>query len=121
MTKRRDRRPASEWEKLVSAWRTSGESQRVFAEAHGVSASTLAAWARKLRASAGKHRRMRERGSTASTRADAFSEVRVRPAPARAGTPPVVEVTTPSGYVLRMTGDVDPASLHALLEEVARC
>jgi transposase-like protein len=121
MTKKRDRRPASEWEKLISAWRASGESQRAFAEAHGVSASTLASWARKLEASAGKVRRLRERRSTASRPADTFSEVRVRPAPGRAATPPVVEVTTPSGYVLRMTGDVDPASLHALLEEVARC
>lgn len=118
MTKKRDRRPASEWEELVSAWRASGESQRVFAEARGLSASTLGRWARRFRTSSDTHRRVREQRSTP---AEAFSEVRVRPAPARAGTPPVVEVTTPSGYVLRVTGDVDPTSLHALLEGVARC
>jgi transposase-like protein len=118
MKKKRDRRPASEWQELVSAWRTSGESQRVFAEVHGVSASTLASWVRKLRGASGKRRRRRAHESAPVA---AFSEVQVSPASRLATPPPVIQVTTPTGYVLRMTGEVDPASLRVLLDEVARC
>lgn len=36
------------WEARVSAWRSSGQSARLFCEKHGLSASTLYQWSSKL-------------------------------------------------------------------------
>ena len=118
MTKKRDRRPASEWAELVSAWRASGESQRVFAEEQGVNASTLASWSRKLGSGGGSRRPKRRHRRERST--STFAQVQVAetgPAPS----PTVVHVTTPTGYVVRVMGAVDVAALRVVLDEVSRC
>jgi transposase-like protein len=47
------------WSRLVSQWRSSGETAREFASRHGVNASTLSGWAWRLG---------REGGSDAGTR-----------------------------------------------------
>lgn len=111
MAKRRVRRSASEWAEHVGDWRASGLTQRVFARQRGLSASTLAAWARRI----GEVRGLARRSSAAQ-----FSEVRVLPAPVPQR-PGVMEVTTPGGYLIRVTATVDPAALRAVLEEVSRC
>lgn len=117
MTNRRARRPASEWAELVAEWRASGQTQREFAAERGLSASTLASWCRKLRD--GGQRRKRRRRETRR-----FTEVRVLE-PASIDTPAslssVVQVTTPSGFVVRVSGQVDPLTLRALLEGLSAC
>ena len=37
------------WAKLIDAWKKSGQSARVFGEAHGVSASSVYGWSREFR------------------------------------------------------------------------
>ena len=95
---------------MVGAWRASGKSQRAFAREHGLRASTLASWARKLR------RKGQREAEPAS-----FSEVRVVPSAAPAAAPGVVLVTTPGGFVVQLTGQLDASTLRAVLEEVSRC
>lgn len=104
--------------KLVDEWRVSGKSQREFSREHGVNASTFAGWVRQLEASRRATKTAmvpRPVGPTAG-----FSEVRVvEDRPRRK--PSLVEVTTPGGYVVRVTGQVDGTMLRELLEEVAQC
>lgn len=118
MKNRKKRRPASVRSKLVDEWRVSGKSQREFSREHGVNTSTFAGWVRQLELS---------RRSTKTALVPrptgpkvGFSEVRVveeRPRQKAS----LVEVTTPGGYVVRVTGQVDPSMLRELLEEVAQC
>ena len=44
----RKRRGRREWARLVTEYRSSGQSQREFAESRGVSVSSLARWCRSL-------------------------------------------------------------------------
>ena len=56
-----------------------------------------------------------------SRRSKEFSEVQiVAPAVASAGGG-LVEVTTPTGLVIRLSGGLDASALRAVLEEVSRC
>jgi len=117
MTKRRARRPASERAELVSAWRASGKSQREFAEEQGLSASTLASWSRQLDGGSRRKQKRRKKG-----RPSDFSEVQVVEASsAGPDEPTVMQVTTPAGFVVRVSGQVDPAALRAVLEGVSGC
>ena len=47
------KRTPKEWRRLVSAYESGGESRRGFCERHGVAASTLDYWRRRVRGDAG--------------------------------------------------------------------
>ena len=114
MTTKREYRPASEWSELVSLWRTSGKSQREFSSERGIKPSTLAAWARRLKRGGGA-------SVSSSRRSKKFSEVHIVAPAVASGGGGLVEVTTPTGVVIRLSGGLDASALRAVLEEISRC
>lgn len=117
MTKKRARRPASEWAELVSAWRGSGKSQRAFAEERGLSVSTFASWSRQLDVGGDA-----KRGGRSKRVPKGFSEVEVVGGSSELGAErPVLQVTTPGGLVVRVSGAVDPEAVRAVLQGVSGC
>ncbi len=114
MTTKREYRSASEWSELVSAWRSGGKSQREFSLERGIKPSTLAAWVRKLKRGGGA-------AVSRSRRSKEFSEVHIVAAAAASTGGGLVEVTTPAGLVIRLSGGLDASALRAVLEEVSRC
>ena len=94
-------------------WRQSGLSAKRYAAEHGMTASSLWSWSREFEEP--KTRR-------------AFDEVRVvadvpqqSSAPLRVGTTGRIEVTMPSGSIVRVYGDVDAGALTAVMQVLARC
>jgi len=83
------RRSRSEWMKLLTRQRKSGQSTRAFCEKEGIALSSFTNWSRKLLTSDG------------SESLDEFVEV-----PTAATTPSswVVEVSLPNGCTLRFQG-----------------
>lgn len=113
MTNEEASRNAAKWADLVSELRSRGKSRRVFAKERGLSVSTLGAWVRRFK--------QEERASKAPA-PSAFSQVSVVPGSAQAPSPAaVLQVTTPQGFVLRVSGEVDPALLETVLQGVSRC
>lgn len=98
----------------VKRWRSSGVTAAEFSEQHGMHASTLYQWAKRLRAAGG--------AGTAG-----FTEVRVTEGRSGGRTQPVtaeqapVEVVTPRGFVVRVLGPVDAVQLRDVLLALASC
>ncbi len=102
-------RSRDEWARLVARWRASGESGARFAERHGLSASTLYDWGRRL-----------EPEDDGAEVEPSFAEVRVvdhSPSAQSGG----LEIVTRSGRVVRVTGEVDADQLRTVLEVVEGC
>ena len=117
MKNRRIQRSKSQWAKLVLEWRRSGKSQRQFAEEQGVGASRLSAWAKQLPSGSSVKAGKRKGSQRSST---SFSEVLVVE-PHEEQMSGIVEVTTPTGYVVRVTGEMAPDALRAVLRQVGQC
>jgi hypothetical protein len=104
--KRYNRRSRDEWKSWVAKWRASGLGGTKFAEQHGISDSALYRWGHIFEDEA---------------RAEvAFKPVRVR-STSTASESGVIELVTPSGWVVRVAGDVDTDRLRAVLEVVSAC
>ena len=116
-SKRRRRRGAAEWSRLVESWRTSGESAARFAAEHGVGVSSLYWWDSKLAAAPGPRRKV-ERSRKLASGPRQFAEVVVRP-PVTGES--AMEVVTPSGHRVRVRGVVDAAALRTVLEVLHTC
>ena len=116
--KRRAARSAAEWRVVVRDWRESGLSAKRYAAEHAVTESSLWRWSRR---------------AEEPKQAAAFSEVRVIGADAgasasvprvssrRASTRSRMDVTTPSGSVVRFYGDVDVAAFTAVMAVLDQC
>jgi hypothetical protein len=104
--KRYNRRSRDEWKSWVAKWRASGLGGTKFAEQHGISDSALYRW--------GHIFEDEDRAEVA------FKPVRVRGASARSEIG-VIELVAPSGWVVRVTGDVETDRLRAVLEVVSAC
>lgn len=109
MSKRQQRRSASEWASIVAEWNASGQSAREFAASRGVKAATLSWWCIRLRSMP---------ASSESPKPATFTEVRVA---TRSPSEGRIELVARSGHVIRVQGSVDPVALRALLEAVERC
>jgi len=103
-----NRRSRDEWKSWVAKWRASGLGGTKFAEQHGLSDSALYRWSHIFEDEAGSEvefKPVRVRGTTAS----AASET---------GT---IEIVARSGWVVRVSGDIDDQRLRAVLEVVGSC
>lgn len=107
----RRRTPGERREELLAAYRASGQTQRAFARAEGITYTTFCTWAQAERkkgglppAPAGRKRR----GPGGSTSAVRFAEVSL---PAGALPVPALEVRLPDGTVLRGGGAGELAAL----------
>ena len=110
----RKRRSEEQWREIVARWRTSGESAREFAAREGLVAGTLSWWGNRLKADA--PRRARE----AKAESQAFAPLRVTSSSSSSGGGRI-EVVTPSGLVVRVTGVVSEVELAAVLRVVQQC
>jgi len=97
-----EHRSEGERAKWLSRWRASGQSCEQLARQHGLSPSTLYRWSQRA-------------GRLAV--APSFAEVRVVGAVGGAS----LEVTHPSGCVVRVSGAVDEAQLTAVLRALSAC
>jgi hypothetical protein len=95
-------RSEGERAKWLSRWRASGQSCEQFARQHGLSPSTLYRWS--------------QRGGRGKV-TPSFAEVRVVGAIGSTS----LEVTHPSGCVIRVSGSVDEAQLTAVLRALGAC
>jgi hypothetical protein len=110
----RKRRSAEQWREIVERWRASGESAREFAAREGEVAGTLSWWGKRLKTE--EPRRARVAKGTGPT----FTQLRVRGS-SSSSSGGRVEVVTPSGLVVRVTGAVSEADLVAVLRAVRQC
>lgn len=125
MKKRAKQRTAAEWAGLVRAWEASGESAREFTAQRKLALSTFWWWRSRLRRVAqvsakGSEARKRERRSP-SRRATGFAEIRVVSRAPEASVQGRVELRGASGWVVSVTGRVDPAVLEDVLRVASRC
>jgi hypothetical protein len=97
-----EHRSEGERAKWVSRWRASGLSCSRFAGLHGLSPSTLYRWSQR---------------SGRDEVTPSFAEVRVVGAFGGAS----IEVTHPSGCVVRVSGAVDEVQLTAVLRALGAC
>lgn len=109
----RKRRSAEQWREIVDRWRASGASAREFAAREGVVSGTLSWWGNRLKP--GGPRRARE----AKAKGQAFAPLRVTSSSSGAGGR--VEIVTPSGLVVRVTGAVSEVELAVVLRAVQQC
>ena len=109
----RKRRSEEQWREIVARWRASGESAREFAAREGVVAGTLSWWGNRLKTDAP------HRAREAKAVAQAFAPLRVTSSSSSGGGR--VEVVTPSGLVVRVTGVVSEVELAAVLRAVQQC
>lgn len=103
-----NRRSRDEWKSWVAKWRASGLGGTKFAEQHGLSDSALYRWSHIFEDEARSEvefKPVRVRGTTTS-------------AAPEAGT---IEIVARSGWVVRVSGDVDDQRLRAVLEVVGSC
>lgn len=109
-----NRRSKDEWKSWVSRWRASGLSGTRFARQHGISDSALYRWA---------HVFEEEEEDEAQPERDVeFKPVRVRDTSASTtSTMGVMEIVTPSGWMVRVVGDIEADRLRAVLEVVGSC
>lgn len=85
-----------EWQELVTQWRASGLSQRVFALKHGVSQKQISYWSRRL---------------AHAKPSPAFVPVRV----ALAGTAGAISLRSEQGWTLTLPRDVPASWLAEML------
>jgi hypothetical protein len=95
---RRNSKSEPFWRDLVDRWKASGQSVVAFCAAHRVSQATFYAWRKRLTAS-------RQRTVPPPP---AFAAVRVIPNP-------TAEVSLPSGLVVRVPVNADPATVARLV------
>lgn len=98
----------------MERWRVSGESAREFAAREGVVAGTLSWWGNRLKTEVPR----RARGAKGA--GPAFTQLRVTGS-SSSSSGGRVEVVTPSGLVVRVTGAVSEADLVAVLRAVQQC
>jgi transposase len=110
----RKRRSAEQWREIVERWRASGESAREFAAREEVVAGTLSWWGNRLKTEVPR----RDRGSKGTEQA--FTQLRVTGSSSWSSGGRV-EVVTPSGLVVRVTGAVSEADLISVLRAVQQC
>jgi transposase len=110
----RKRRSEEQWREIVGRWRASGESAREFAAREGVVSGTLSWWGNRLKAEL--PRRARE----SKAKVQAFAPLRVTSSSSSSATGRV-EVVTPRGLVVRVSGVVSEAELTAVLRAVQQC
>ena len=91
------------WRAHVSAWERSGLGSRAYADAHGIGASTLLAWRRRLRTAA---------ASAASPTPS--KEVVARLVPVTVEAPAFCELLLGNGRALRFPATLDPSRIAAL-------
>lgn len=112
MTRKRTRRTAAEWSRLLSEQRASGQSLTAFAHARGISLASLAYWRKKSEEQNGV-------SVLAAKTKTMFSEVvvvpRVRSAPSR------IEVVTRRGSAIRLEGTFDASLLREVLRVAESC
>jgi hypothetical protein len=106
--KRYNRRSKDEWKSWVAKWKASGLGGTRFAEQHDISDSALYRWAHIFEDEAQPERKVefkpvRVRGTSTSTKTSAM------------------EIVTPSGWVVRVVGDIEADRLRAVLEVVRSC
>lgn len=102
MSRNRGRRSSEEISVILSDLKSSGMSQRAFAESRGISLSTLSYWKR------------RERGMTSQS----LIPVRIAPSsPIDQG----FELRLTGGKSLKVPMDFNPESLRLLLEVIESC
>jgi transposase len=104
MPKTRRRRADREqfWRDTITAWKTSGQSVRAFCAARGVVEATFFARRRELA------RREQHQQPTAPAQRPSFAAVRVIPEP-------IAEVVLPTGLVVRVSTEADPAAVARLV------
>lgn len=107
----RKRRSEEQWREIVGRWRGSGESAREFAAREGVVSGTLSWWGNRLKTDAPRRARDAKQ-AFAPLRVTSSSSLSV------AGR---VEVVTPSGLVVRVSGAVSEVELVAVLRAVQQC
>jgi hypothetical protein len=95
------------WAARVERWRRSGLGATTFARREGCNPRTLTYWRWRLRKTAAPAAR--------PTPAPAVSFVEVVTAPSAGPVDVPVEVVLPAGYRLRLTANVTPALLQAVL------
>ncbi|MGV1030505.1 MAG: IS66 family insertion sequence element accessory protein TnpA [Dermatophilaceae bacterium] len=110
----RKRRSAEQWGEIVERWRASGESAREFATHEGVVPGTLSWWGNRLKTDVARRARV------AKGTEQAFTQLRVTGS-SSSSSGGRVEVVTPSGLVVRVTGAVSEADLVAVLRAVQQC
>ena len=114
-TKRRGRNSAAEWSKIVASWRASGETSRIFAERHGLSAKTLLCWSSRLLKESERSRRAKSPAKTPGFTRVRVTSTSVAPEGGR------MEVVARGGRVIRWEGSVDADALRAALQAVESC
>lgn len=90
---------------LVEQWQSSGQTQKVFCATHDISVSVLAYWLR----------RYRDRYTDSSDQADCRPEAGFVAVQMATSNPTALEVSLPSGVVLRFGQVVPVGYLKALL------
>jgi len=93
---------------LVAAWRTSGETRRVFAGRHGISVPKFDYWTRQLRPARARR----------TPPAPGFAAVAVVPPPVEAG---VIELVLARGDSVVVRAGADVVLVRAVLSAVVRC
>jgi hypothetical protein len=112
---RRARRAAAEWVEEVNAWRSSGQSAAVYAQARGLHPATLAVWASRVRKQA-----TGEQTRKAKTDPPMFLPVRVVSRESRGESMSTgsvkgeFEVLLTNGRRVRIAGSFEPQSLARL-------
>lgn len=101
-----------EWRRLVLELESSGQTQKEFAAAKGVSVSTLQFWVYKLRQEA---RRAGAPPVLLPVEVVSSTALSARQGAAPAGSPALLEASLPSGVVLRFSAGTDVGYLRALL------
>jgi hypothetical protein len=99
----------NEWAARVEAWKMSGVSVREYAEREGLKPRSLQWWSWKLRSKASAPRR---------TRARRVGFVELQASPAAAAERESVELTFPSGHVLRIPIGMDEDTMMSLVTTV---
>ena len=108
---RRQRRPADEIQALLSTYRSSGLTQREFADQNRLSFSTFTYWLRRYR------------GSESPAEGNGLIRVMLKDGPAHpGGVDPHLELVTPSGWTLRIPAGFPTEATERLLALLAaRC
>jgi transposase-like protein len=117
---RRRRRSPEEWTKLVAEWKSSGHSASEFARERNVGESSLWKWDFRLRAAVDKRRQ----ASPSPRSPTKFVAVEVKgsqaPEQRKQALPGRIEISLPSGAVVRLRGNVAPEAFSTVIQTLAR-
>ena len=100
------------WRRQIRSWERSGLTQRAFCEKRGLSLSSFVWWKSELKNRAS----LLDEDGQPSNGSGLFVPVHVEPAGLQTGTAGAIEVSLPSGPVLRIPAGFDTSYLIRLLD-----